>query len=76
MVQRFTTGDDVEPRSKTGVSLQAADVAKGSEPDFLQDVGCVMFVVDQPTEEVKQAIVPSGDKLVPRCQVVATAAEN
>jgi len=56
--------------------FQVADVAEGAEPDFLQDVGRVLLVVDQPAEKVVESIVPAGDELVPRGQVTTAAAEN
>lgn len=56
--------------------LQAADVAEGVQPDLLQDVGDVVFVVDQPVEEIVEPLVPAGDELVPRGQIAAPAAEG
>ena len=56
--------------------LQSADVAKGVQPDLLQDVGGVVFVVDQPAEEVMKPFVPAGDEFVPGGQVSAPAAED
>jgi hypothetical protein len=76
VVHRRATGDGVEPRRQAGVLLEVADVAEGAEPDFLQDVGRVLLMVDQPTEKVVEAIVPVGDELIPRGQVATTAAND
>jgi hypothetical protein len=76
VVHRRAASDRVEPRGEAGVLLQGADVAEGAEPDFLQDVGSVLLVVDQPAEKVMESIVPARDELVPRGQVAATAAED
>ncbi|WP_428305603.1 hypothetical protein [Lacipirellula sp.] len=54
--------------------LQSADVAEGVEPDLLQDVGGVVFMVDQPVEEVVESVVPAGDELVPSGQIATSAA--
>jgi len=55
---------------------QAADVAKGAEPNLLEHVRRVVLVIDQSAEKVVKAVVPTGDKLVPRGQIATTAAEN
>jgi hypothetical protein len=56
--------------------LEAANIAKCVEPDFLENVGGVLLVVDQPSNKVVEAIAPAGNELVPRGQVAATAAED
>lgn len=56
--------------------LQSADVAEGVQPDLLQDIGDVVFVVDQPAEEVMEPFVPAGDEFVPGGEVSAPAAED
>ena len=75
VVHRRAARDRVEPGGESGVLLQAADVAEGVQPDLLQDVGDVVFVVDQPVKKVVEPLVPAGDEFVPRGQVSAPAAE-
>jgi hypothetical protein len=53
-----------------------ANVAKRAKPNFLQNVGGVLLVVDQPPNKVVEAIAPAGDEFVPRGQIATTAAED